>query len=225
VAQAWAGSFDGVFHKDIGGVNARLASQCSKCQPGLLLPMGTVNPTLPDWQEDLRRCHEEYGMPGIRLHPSYHGYRLDSPAFAELLALAERRQLIVQLVVRIEDPRMQHPQMQVADVDLEPLRDLVAARPQLRLVLLCALRTLRGDAIDSLIRAGHVYFEISMQEGVAGISDLLSRVPNDRILFGSHFPFFIWESAALKLRESGLLPAQEAAITRGNAERLLQPRT
>ncbi|NQU19907.1 MAG: amidohydrolase family protein [Candidatus Nealsonbacteria bacterium] len=224
VTQAWAGSFDGVFHKDIGGVNARLVDDCRKCRPGLLRPFGSVNPTLPDWREDLRRCHEDYHMPGIRLHPSYHGYRLDDPVFAELLTLAQRRGLIVQLVVRIEDPRMQHPLVRVSDVDTQPLPGLLATHPKLRLVLLNSLRTLRGNAIAKLIGAGEVYFEISMLEGVGGISNLLSRVPVDRILFGSHFPLFILESATLKLRESKLLPAQTDAITHKNAQRLLQPR-
>jgi predicted TIM-barrel fold metal-dependent hydrolase len=221
VAQAWAGSFDGVFHKDIGGVNARLASACKKCQPGLLLPVGTVNPMLPGWQEDLRRCCEDYRMPGIRLHPNYHGYSLDMPVFADVLSMAEDRGLIVQLVIRIEDLRMQHPLMQVPDVDVQPLPELIAARPRLRVVMLNALKTFRSDIINTLIGAGQVYFEIAMLEGVGGISRLLEQVPVDRLLFGSHFPFFIWESAALKLRESQLEPVQIDAITRRNAERLL----
>ena len=222
VTEAWVGSFDGVFHKDIGGVNARLADDCHKSRPVLLRPFGSVNPKLPDWREDLRRCHEDYNMPGIRLHPAYHGYRLDDPAFAELLTQAETRGLIVQLVVRIEDPRMQHPLMRVPDVDTKPLPSLLAAHPRLPLVLLGALQTVRSEAITQLTRAGQVYFEISMLEGVGGIASLLDRVPDDRILFGSHCPFFTLESAVFKLQESELVPGRADAITHQNAQHLLK---
>ncbi|MBN2474035.1 MAG: amidohydrolase family protein [Pirellulales bacterium] len=224
VTEAWAGSFDGVFHKDLGGANARLADDCRRCRPGLLRPFGSVNPAFPDWREDLRRCHEDHRMPGIRLCPAYHGYRLDNPAFAELLTLAERRGLIVQLAARLEDPRVQHPLMRVPDVDVGPLPELLVARPRLRLVLLGALPILRGDAITRLLRAGEVYFEISMLEGVGGVANLLARVPVDRLLFGSHFPLFVLESALLKLQESELPPAQVRAITRENARRLRRAR-
>lgn len=223
VTQAWVGSFDGLFHKDIAGVNARLVDDCNQCRPGLLRPFGSVNPTLPGWEEDLRRCHEEHRMPGIRLHPNYHGYRLDDPALAELLTQAERRGMIVQLAVRMEDPRVQHPLMRIPDIDVTPLPDLVAGRPKLRLVLLNALQTLRGEALDRLIGAGQVHIEISMLEGLNGISRLLTGQPVDRILFGSHFPFFILESALFKLHESALNPAQMDAITHKNAERLMGP--
>jgi len=222
VTQAWAGSFDGLLHRDIGGVNARLAEECSQHAPGLLVPFGSVNPKLPDWREDLRRVDEDYQMPGIRLHPGYHGYQLDDPDFAELLTLAHRRGLIVELVVRMEDPRTHHPLMPVPDVDVGPLADLVANLPGLRLVVLNGLRTLRGDVLARLTKAGSVYFEVAMLEGVGGVGNILSSLPLERVLFGSHFPFFYLESALLKLRESELTSQHLEAISHQNAERLLR---
>ena len=221
VAQAWAGSFDGIFHKDVAGANSRLAADCRKAPPGMLLPFGTVNPMQPDWRDDVRRCAEEHRMPGIRLYPGYHGYGLDAPVLAELFTLAEERGLIVQLVVRMEDIRMQHPLMPVPDVDVAPLPKLVAEHPELRLVILDALKTVAGKTLDTAVAAGQVYVEISMLEGVEGISNLLRQIPVDRVLFGSHLPLFLVESALLKLEESELSTEQVDAITHKNAERLI----
>jgi predicted TIM-barrel fold metal-dependent hydrolase len=221
VAQALAGSFDAILHRDIAGVNLRLARECQQHGDGLLVPIGAVNPALPDWQEDLRRCDEEHGMPGIRLHPNYHGYKLSDAAAVKLLELAAERQLLVQIALRMEDPRTQHPLLAVPDVDAAPLAALVARLPNLRVQLLNAPIVLRPDALDKLIAAGNVSVEIASVEGVAGITKLLAHVPLDRVLFGSYFPFFAWESAELKLKESPLAEAQRAAISAGNAAALL----
>ncbi len=223
VTQAWVGSFDGLFHKDVDGVNARLTTDCGNAPQGMLRPLGTVNPMLPDWREDLRRCHEVYRMPGIRLHPNYHGYQLDDPRFAELLRLAAARGLLVQLAVRMEDPRMQHPLARVKDVDTAPLADLVAACPRLKLVLLNAMQSVRGDALKKLVATDRVFFEIATLEGIEGIARSLQQMPLDRLLFGSHFPFFVIESALLKLRESSLIDAQRKAICFQNAQRVGKP--
>jgi predicted TIM-barrel fold metal-dependent hydrolase len=221
VKQAWAGSFDGLLHKDIASVNARLAEDCRKHGRGLLVPFGTINPRMPDWEDDLRRCQEEHKMPGVRLHPNYQDYKLDEPAFAKLLDVTRERGLIVQLVVTMEDERTQHPLMRAPHVDVTPLLALLASRSNLRMVLLNWSRGVSSALLAKLSAAGQVYFDIAMLEGVGGVANLLKQVPADRVVFGSHAPFFYLESAVLKLKESALSEPQATCIRAGNARRLL----
>jgi uncharacterized protein len=222
VTEAWAGSFDAILHRDLGAVNARLAADCRRHGAGLLRPFGAVDPLLPDWREELRRCHEDHGMRGIRLHPNYHGYALDHPAFADLLGEASRRGLIVQIALKMEDERTLHPLIKsLPTTDPAPLAGLLARAPRPKVVLLNALGNRLGEPLKRLLAAGGIWVDIAMLEGAAGLERLVAQVGHERILFGSHAAFFYSEAAHLKLKESVLTAEQGEAIRQGNAQRLL----
>lgn len=219
VTQAWTGTLDGLFHRDVGGANARLADECRRYGPGLMLPFGCVNPMLPDWREDVRRCRREHNMSGIRLHPNYHGYRLDDAIFADLLREAAREGLIVQVALRMDDVRVQHPLGRIPDVDPAPLAKVLVAGANPPLVILNAKRS---ERLRNLADITGVYFDYAMYEGVGGIAALIEMVSAKRVLFGSHLPLFPLESSLLKLRESDLTTAQIEAVKQENARRLLR---
>jgi hypothetical protein len=189
VTQAWAGSFDALLHKDIAGVNARLADECRR------------HVTLPDWEEDLRRCHDVHKMAGIRLHPNYHGYGLDHPSFWKLLEGAAQRGLLVQVALKMEDERTQHPLLRVPTLEAALL-----TKPEIPGLRMMVLNTFRAPTVA-------IPYDIAMIEGVAG----LNRAGVERACFGSYAPFFILESAVMKLKES----AVDIAALDANAKNLL----
>lgn len=223
IGEAWAGSFDGLLHKDIASVNARLAETCRRDGQGMLIPFGSINPSWPEWEEDIRRCHEVFKMPGVRLHPSYHGYDLKNPRFKRLLQMAAERNLVVQLVAVMEDERTQHPLVNAPAVNTAPLAELVPAIPNLKLVILNSGRGVRGLSTRWLTHTGRVYHDISWLEGSECIADLYkdNAAAAEATLFGSHAPLFQIESAVMKIQESELTTAQSEALRFGNARRLL----
>jgi predicted TIM-barrel fold metal-dependent hydrolase len=228
VMQAWAGSFEALLHKNLDAANARLADECRLQPAGLLLPFGSVNPVWPDWEEDLRRCHEAYKMSGVRLYPNYHNYRLDRPEVVQFLARATERGMLVQIAIEMEDERVHHPIITVPPVDAAPLAEVWKQIPGARIQLLNGVAALRGKA-PGLVQETKIVFDIANLEGTGAVGRLIegrhwsirSQVPHERLLFGSHAPFFPCEAAVLRLFESPLEREQLVAIMQENAHRLL----
>jgi hypothetical protein len=160
-------------------------------------------------------------MRGIRLHPNYHGYTLDDPRFAELLKLATECRLVVQVVVRMEDDRTQHPFLRVPAVDLTPLSAILKTHPTVQLEILNGGRDFTPGILAELAECPNAWIEFAMTEGVGGVGQLSSQCPFERILLGTYAPFFPVESSLLKLDESELGSALHARITRANADALL----
>src|SRR5690606_20911257 len=150
-------------------------------------------------------------MPGVRLHPNYHGYKLTDPAFGRLLELVTARKMFVQIAVIMEEERTLHPLVNVPPTDTAPLSTALKKLPTARVQLLNAFRTLKPADAESLASLG-VRFEIAMLEGVSGVEQLLRRLPLSALCFGSYAPVFYFDSARLKLQESELGGMQRSAI-------------
>ena len=215
VSEAWAGTFDSLLHKDLAAANARLAAEC-RTTKGLIKPAGAINPRLPNWQNDVDRCVQQHGMKAIRLIPNYHAYTLDDPLFGEVLTAAIHHGLLVQIAAQMEDERTQHPLLRAAPVNLKPLAAALQRQPEARVMVLNANRAMSMTALQNC----PVWLDVAMLEGVGGIESLLKDWPLEKLVFGSHAPFFYWDSAKLKLQESELTATQLAAITHGNASQL-----
>lgn len=215
VTEAWASAFEGLLRRDVAEVNRAMAQ---KCQNTLFRPCGTIHLALPDWQDDVKRCAEVHGMRVIRLHPNYHGYTLDAPAFRELLALAMKHRLLVQIVAQMEDERTQHPQVRVSAVDLAPLASLMKEMKDARVMLLNANAAM---VLKHLQDCPNVWLDFAMIEGVGGVENLLKTWPQERLVLGSYAPVFYWESAQLKMQESALNEAPTQLIQSHNAAALL----
>jgi predicted TIM-barrel fold metal-dependent hydrolase len=229
ITKAWAGNFDAVLHTQFDAANRRLAEECRAKGDGLFVPIGTVDPHGPDWEEDLRRCHEGYKMPGVRLYPAYHGYGLDEPDFARLLSETAKRGMLVQIVLRMEDERCHLPALVIGAVDVGPLVELLPKVPEAKVQLINSAGRLLGKHVTGLVQKTTATFDIAATEGNGGIGQLIAgtnysytgAIPVERLVFGSHAPFFPCESALLKLFESPLELTELERIMRGNADRLI----
>ncbi len=222
VSQAWAGTFDALLHNDLAAANKWLVDQCRSVDEKLLLPIGAINLSLPAWEEDIRCCHELHAMKGVRLLPGYHDYTLEDARFRQLLSLLADKKMLLQIAVRQEDPRTQHRLLMTKDVELKPLLPLLSDYPNLPIVVLNAVSSSAVELHGQLAAAGKVYFDIATLEGLAGLERQLQSLPAERLLFGSHSPFFAFDSARLKLQESELPAQTRDQITHLNAAKILE---
>lgn len=217
ISQVWAGSFEGVLHRDVTGVNQRLADVCRQYDE--LRPIGSINLSLPDWEYDLQRCIDEHRMFGVRLHPNYHGYTLDDSRVSRLFELGTAARLLIQIAAEMEDPRTQNLILQVPAVDLTPLPKLMRDHPDARVQILN--HNPRPQWLKELADIPGVYFDTSRVDGTDGVPRLVNTVPSGRVLFGSHAPFLIPDAALIRVHESGILDdAGLSAVLSENAMRV-----
>lgn len=212
ITKALAGSFEGIFHRDLTSANARLAEECARFPE--LVPVASINPSIRGWERDLAAASS-----AIRLHPGYHGYGLDHPGFTDLLLAAAERGLLVQLVVALEDPRTQPERMRVAGLDLTPLPEVMEKVPQSKVQLLNWKG--RGALTNALKSIPNLSVDTAFADGTDAVAALVKTFGPERVLFGTHAPFLIPEAALVRVHEGDLGEDDLPAVIRGSADRWL----
>lgn len=189
-----------------------------------LIPFAVLNPAYSDWRHDLRVCHEEFGMRGVRLYPHWHGYKLDAGDCLAFVRAAAARQLVISIPFRVEDRRQQSWLVDVADIGQQEAAALVRAVPEARFIL----GNGSGFVSSPLGRKdgglpANYWIEISLLTAVIAneIGQLIANLGEDRILFGSGMPFHYPDGALLKVEVLDAPAAVKEKIRRGNARRLL----
>ena len=223
IDQALVSSANAITYRNAQAGNEELWSEV-KAHSDRLLPCAVLNPAYAGWQDDLKTCHQEYGMRGLRLYPKWHNYALLSDSCRALITHATQNHMFVSIPLRVEDYRQQSWLVDVPDIPLDEIVALVKAFPQARFVLLNGIRysgSPLGQNNNGL--PDNYRLEISRLSALLDneIGTLCARLGAHRLVFGTGMPFKYPDPAIAKIEVLGQPEAAKELIRSGNALRLL----
>lgn len=193
IQRACLASLHAAFYADPQQGNAELLPQV--VGDNFFLPVGVINPALHNWRDTLARCVEEYGCRLVRLLPNYHLYSLADGFVVDFLAEANRHNLVVAIVKRLEDERMHPRLMKVPGVENSDIIALAQRYPHPLVILSAYLSEIKELAAA----VPELYFDIAFAETMNTMQRLTESVAADRLLFSTHAPFFYPEAAIGKI--------------------------
>ena len=120
IDRAVVGSLSGVFYRNAQVGNEELFREV-RGHEDRLISVATINPGYPGWERDFERCRCELGMKGLKLYPMVHGYSLWDESALRLIRKAAGYGMPVVIPMRVEDERIQHWHVNIAQFALEPL--------------------------------------------------------------------------------------------------------
>lgn len=219
IDQALVSSASAITYRNAQAGNEEVAAEV-KGHRDRLIPVAVVNPFYAGWQDDLKICHEEFGMAGLRLYPKWHNYGLNDPRCLNLVNLASERGLFVSIPLRVEDHRQRSWLVDVPDVPLDEIANLTKTCPQARFILLNGLgyaRSLLGRKDTG--RPTNYALEISRLSAVLDdeIGQLIAQLGAERLMFGTGMPFNYPDPALLKLEVLEASAADKEKIRWRNA--------
>ncbi|WP_433627471.1 amidohydrolase family protein [Halomicrococcus sp. NG-SE-24] len=212
-----------------------------------LIPIATIDPTYPAWEEDLDECIDEFDMRAVKMLPAHHDYDPDAPEAKELLDACAERDVPVVVAASIEDQRQRHPRVVLngfegmrskyfSDEQADAIIDLLQASPDADVVVADAwdnaARIARettqsypdGVHLDNAVRDGETLFvldDLYMFFPHQG-AEIVDDVGVDNLVCGPKLPFRIFEAHYVHVEQ---LPVDDQAkdrIRHGNLASILE---
>lgn len=172
-----------------------------------------VNPNYgPRALDEMKRCHEEYGFRGLKLHPDWEFFYINGrPAHAVYERAAEYGWPVV---LHTGYYPLSHP---------TPILSVAKAFPTVDFVLFHLSYRHTSDAIIVARQCPNVYLETSGNATAQAIAEVLSSVGSSRLIYGSDIPYTTPDDVQRKIRQQPLVADEdEELIFGGTMRRLLE---
>ncbi len=191
IDRAVVSSASSITYRNPQAGNEEMAAEI-KLHRDRLTGFAVLNPMYAGWRDDLKICHQQFGMRGVRLYPRWHNYRLTDPACRELVHAATDLAMVISIPLRVEDRRQGSWLVDIADVDREEIAMLIQASPEARFVLVNGSgygasslgRKNNGLPANYVIDIALLTVELANETG-----RLIENLGEDRVVFGTGIPF------------------------------------
>ena len=243
IEQAVVSPFESVFYWDYE-LSDEKAYRDLRPHRDRLFQLGCVNPNYPGHLNHVRRCLDDFGVVGIKLHPEFHAFELADRSCLELVNTVGDAGRPVVIALRVEDERWYPPYVKTWPVSLEAVLELSVACPDVNFVA-CGVRPgprSLGDLenaapLERLRAARNVYFETSAVSttdpgwqfhfGQAQALDpgdaflmLVDALGPERVLFGTRMPVMEPMMTIVDLQDSAIEDLVRRTVVTENARRL-----
>lgn len=221
IDRAWVAHLPAFLYRDPAPGNRELYRVLAAHDPRLV-PVPTVHPALPGWDDDLQRAADR-GAPAVRVYPTWQGVDPVGGAMRVLVGAAAALDLPLVLTVRLEDRRQRHPLDIAPDLPAAAVRTLVRADPAVRLLVTHADRAFIEEVHFGLTpaEARRILWEISWIWGPPEdhLALLIETVGADRFAFGTGMPLRLPEAAVAKLDLLDVAASVRDGIAEDNVRR------
>jgi predicted TIM-barrel fold metal-dependent hydrolase len=190
----------------------RFIYEASRRYPDRIIGYARVNPNLGvQALDEMKRCHDEYGFRGLKLHPDWEYFYMHGPTVRPVLDRAAEYGWPV--IFHSGYYPLSQPTLAFPLADSYPTVNFILAHLSYRHT---------ADAIVVAERCSNVYLEPSGNATATAIAEVLARLGPGKLLYGSDLPYTEPRDVMDKIRlQPGITPAALEQIFGGNLARLL----